>query len=178
MMVRILPAVIIGLLQSLGPAAPDAATIRAELFVASGHLKSFTYGALALLVLIGLVALLRLRLLSGRKLREAAVWDCGYAAPNARMQYTASSFAQPVIDFFNIFHRGRKRFRPPQGYFPKSSSFDTQTLDTSQEVVYRPIFETVEMILSKLRVMQHGRIQLYVLYIVLTLIVLFFWKLN
>jgi hydrogenase-4 component B len=111
-------------------------------------------------------------------LGESPVWDCGYAAPNARMQYTASSFAQPIIDFFDIFHRGRKRFRPPQGYFPKAASFETETLDTSQEGVYRPIFETVGRILSKARVMQHGRIQLYVLYIVLTLIVLFFWKLN
>jgi hydrogenase-4 component B len=178
LIVRILPAVLGDFLRAFGPAGPDAATIRAELFAASGYLKFFTYGSLALLVFIGLTALLRHRLLSGRKVEEGAVWDCGYAAPNARMQYTASSFAQPIIDFFDIFHRGRKRFRPPQGYFPRTASFETETLDTSQESVYRPIFEAVRRVLSKMRVMQHGRIQLYVLYIVLTLIVLFLWKLN
>jgi hypothetical protein len=92
--------------------------------------------------------------------------------------YTASSFAQPIIDFFRYDFTGRKRFRPPQELFSQAASFETETLDTSQEGVYRPIFETVGLILSKLRVMQQGRIQLYVLYIVLTLIVLFFWKLN
>jgi hydrogenase-4 component B len=178
MIVRAMPAVLFDLIRSFGIAGPDPATIQAELFAASGYLKSFTYGALAILVLIGLIVLLRRRLLSGRKVEEGLVWDCGYAAPNARMQYTASSFAQPIIDFFDIFHGGRKRFRPPQGYFPKTASFETETLDTSQEAVYRPIFENVGRILSKLHVMQQGRIQLYVLYIVLTLIALFLWKLN
>jgi hydrogenase-4 component B len=177
MIVRAMPVVLADLIRSFG-VGPDPATIHAELFAASGYLKSFTYGALAILVLIGLIALLRRRLLSGRKLEEGPVWDCGYAAPNSRMQYTASSFAQPIIDFFDIFHGGRKRFRSPQGYFPKTASFETETLDTSQEAVYRPIFENVGRILSKLHVMQQGRIQLYVLYIVLTLIVLFLWKLN
>jgi hydrogenase-4 component B len=178
LIVRAMPAVLSDLMRAFGPTGPDPATIRTELFAVSGYLKSFTYGALAILALIGLIALLRVRLLSGRKVKAAPVWDCGYAAPNARMQYTASSFAQPLIDFFDIFHRGRKRFRPPQGYFPRTASFETETLDTSQEAVYRPIFEMIERILSKMRVMQHGRIQLYVLYIVLTLIVLFLWKLN
>jgi hydrogenase-4 component B len=178
MIVRIMPAVLVDVIKPFGLAGPDPATIRAELFVASGYLKSFTWGALAILLSAGLIALLRLRLLSGRKLGQSAVWDCGYAAPNARMQYTASSFAQPIVDFFDIFHGGRKRFIPPQGYFPKTASFETETLDTSQEGVYRPIFEAVRRILRKMQVMQHGRIQLYVLYIVLTLVVLFLWKLN
>jgi hydrogenase-4 component B len=176
--VRFMPVVLRDLFRAFGSTGPDPAVIQAELFVASGYLKSFACGSLAILVLIGLIVFIRQRLLSGRRLGEAGVWDCGYAAPNARMQYTASSFAQPIIDFFGIFHRGRKRFRPPRGYFPRTASFETETLDTSQEAVYRPLFETVGRMLSKLRVMQHGRIQLYVLYIVLTLIVLFLWKLN
>ncbi len=178
LIIRAMPVVLIDFMSGPGYAGIDPATIRAQLWVASGYLKSFTYGALAILALTGLIALLRFRLLSGRKVGESPVWDCGYAAPNARMQYTASSFAQPLIDFFDIFNRGRKRYRPPRGYFPKTASFETETLDTSQEGVYRPIFETVGRVLSKLRWMQQGRIQLYVLYIVLTLIVLFLWKLN
>ena len=178
LIIRAMPAVLAGFMEPAGYAGFDPAAIRAKLLAASGYLKSFAVGALAILALIGLIALLRLRLLSGRKVRETGTWDCGYAEPTARMQYTASSFAQPIIDFFNIFQRGWKRLKPPQGYFPTTASFETETLDTSQERVYRPIFEAVERFLSKLRVMQHGRIQLYVLYIVLTLIVLFIWKLR
>ncbi len=176
--IRVMPYVVENLISPSSPGGFEPAAVRAEIFLASDYLRSFTYGALAILGLAALIALLRLRLLSGRTVREAGVWDCGYVKPTARMQYTASSFAQPIIDFFNVFQHGRKRFRPPQGYFPATAYFETETLDTSQEGVYRPIFETVGRMLSKLRVMQHGRIQLYVLYIVLTLIVLLFWKLR
>jgi len=163
-------------LEGLVPASPAA--IQSELSLASGWLRSFTWGALALLVLIALFTFLRIRLLSGRTVREAGTWDCGYVKPTARMQYTSSSFAQPIIDLFNVFQSGRKRFKAPKGYFPTTASFKTETLDTSREHVYRPIFEGVEGMLAKVKVMQHGRIQLYVLYIVLTLAVLLFWKLR
>jgi hydrogenase-4 component B len=148
------------------------------MLTASEYLKSIAFGALVILVLTALIALLRRWLLSGRDVREAGTWDCGYARPTARMQYTASSFAQPILDFFNVFQPGWKRLKAPRGYFPATASFETEALDTSQERVYRPIFEAVERLLSKLRVMQHGRIQLYVLYIVLTLVLLIFWKLR
>jgi hydrogenase-4 component B len=176
--IRALSSAMAGIIRTIANGGFSSTDIQTELFLAADSLRSFTYGALAILALAALIALLRKRLLSGRVVRQAGVWDCGYIKPTARMQYTASSFAQPIIDLFNVFQHGRKRFKPPQGYFPSTSFFETETLDTSQEGVYRPIFEMVERMLSKVRVMQHGRIQLYVLYIVLTLIVLLFWKLR
>ena len=178
LIIRAMPAVLASLPAPAQHIGFDAATIQAEVLTASGYLKSIALGALIILALTGLIALLRLWLLSGRAVRETGTWDCGYARPTARMQYTASSFAQPILDFFNVFQSGWKRLKPPRGYFPATASFETEALDTSQEKVYRPIFEAVERFLSKLRVMQHGRIQLYVLYIVLTLVFLFAWKLR
>ncbi len=176
--IRASASALAGIIQPIANNGLDPAAIRAEIFFAADSLRSFTYGALAILGLIALIALLRKRLLSGRIIRQAGTWDCGYIQPTSRMQYTASSFAQPIIDLFNVFQHERKRFKPPQGYFPATAFFETKTLDTSQEGIYRPIFEMVGRTLSKLKVMQHGRIQLYVLYIVLTLIVLLFWKLR
>ena len=173
-----MPTVLASLIEPAGYNGLDLSLIQAEAITASGYLKSIASGALMILVLAGLIASLRLWLLSGRKVGETGTWDCGYARPTARMQYTASSFAQPILDFFNVFQSGWKHLKAPQGYFPATASFKTEALDTSQEKVYRPIFEGVEHFLSKLRVMQHGRIQLYVLYIVLTLVLLFIWKLR
>jgi formate hydrogenlyase subunit 3/multisubunit Na+/H+ antiporter MnhD subunit len=166
------------LLTPMGKSPAIAAAIHAETMQAAASLRLFSFGALAILVFIAIIAFIRIKLLSGRTIGKAGTWDCGYAQPTARMQYTASSFAQPIVDFFNVFHHGRKRFKPPQGYFPASASFETRTLDTSQEKMYKPLFEIVGRTLSKLTVMQHGRIQLYVLYIVLTLAFLLIWKLR
>jgi hydrogenase-4 component B len=175
--VRIMPVVLASLIPT-GHSVINSAGIHTEAFQAAGYLKPAALGGCMVLALTAIIAGLRLKLLSGRNVTAAGTWDCGYAQPTPRMQYTASSFAQPILDFFNVFHRGQKRSRLPRGYFPAAAIFETETLDTSQEKVYRPVFEGVERMLSKVRVIQHGRIQLYVLYIVLTLAVLLIWKLG
>jgi hydrogenase-4 component B len=177
LMMRIMPTVLADIIPA-GINGIDGTIIQAEALQASEYLKSATYGGLAILSLTAIIAGLRLWLISGRKVTEAGTWDCGYAKPTARMQYTASSFAQPILDFFNVFHRWQKRLKPPQGYFPVTAHFETETPDTSQENVYRPVFEGVKRMLSKVRLIQHGRMQLYVLYIVLTLAILLVWKLG
>jgi hydrogenase-4 component B len=53
LIVRAMPAVLSDLMRALGPTGTDPATIQTELFAVSGYLKSFTYGALAILALIG-----------------------------------------------------------------------------------------------------------------------------
>jgi hypothetical protein len=73
--------------------------------------------------------------------------------------------------------RTRTRLRAPEGLFPQQASFRTHTPDAFQDVIFRPIFAGVERGLDRLRILQHGRIQLYVLYIVVTLVGLMIWKL-
>ena len=47
-----------------------------------------------------------------------------------------------------------------------------------REYLFRPVFAAIAWAASKLRWFQHGRIQLYVLYIALTILVLLVWKLG
>ncbi len=133
---------------------------------------------IVLLLLTGGLMVLRRRLLAGREVSRAATWDCGYALPAARMQYTASSFAQPLTWFFRAFLRTRTVLAAPTGYFPASASLATHTDDVCREKIWRPVFRAVDWLLSRLRWLQHGRVQLYVLYIALTLLALLLWKLE
>jgi len=125
-----------------------------------------------------LLAWLRNRLLSGRSVKMAGTWDCGYVQPTARMQYTASSFAQPLTHLFKALLRTRERLTRPAGLFPKAASLATETPDLCRGNLYAPAFQKVSWSLSKLRWLQHGNVQLYVLYIALTLLVLLLWKLR
>jgi NADH:ubiquinone oxidoreductase subunit 5 (subunit L)/multisubunit Na+/H+ antiporter MnhA subunit len=130
-------------------------------------------------VLAGLVAalaLLRWRLLAGREVGSAGTWDCGYARPTARMQYTGSSFAQPLLDLFAPALRLRRRRPRLTAYFPPPSpagaeDVETQTADVTG-AFYRPAYQGLSWLLAQLRWLQSGRVQIYVLYIVLTLLVL------
>ena len=132
----------------------------------------------ALLGIIGLLIFLRRRLLSGRNVAQSPTWDCGYIAPTARMQYTASSFASPLALLFRMFLRPKIRLHAPRGLFPTQASYHSETPDGFRDYLYRPIFLGVAWAASKLRWLQHGRIQLYVLYIALTILVLLIWKLG
>ncbi len=135
-------------------------------------------GAASLLTLVGLLALGRARLLAGREIGRASTWDCGYAAPQARMQYTASSFAQPLVNFWRFCLRTHKEVQPPRGLFPDRARLHTHTPDVFREGLFRPLFAGTQWLAVKLHWLQHGRIQAYVLYIALTLLVLLVWKLR
>jgi hypothetical protein len=94
------------------------------------------------------------------------------------MQYTASSFAQPLTFLFRALLRARTTLVPPVGLFPARGALATETPDLFRQGVFRPAFGAIADLLERLRLLQHGRIQLYVLSIVLTLIVLLAWKLG
>jgi formate hydrogenlyase subunit 3/multisubunit Na+/H+ antiporter MnhD subunit len=124
------------------------------------------------------LAILRAGLLSRRSVAKAGTWDCGYADPQARMQYTSSSFSQPLVDIFKMFLRTRRDVNKPAGIFPRAATLATQTPDAFTERLYLPLYHRLENQLLKYRWLQQGRVQFYVLYLALTLLVLLVWKLG
>jgi formate hydrogenlyase subunit 3/multisubunit Na+/H+ antiporter MnhD subunit len=179
-LVGLFPAVVVRAMEPVVLVVTGKSTVAvgACLGDAGGTLSLVTLGACLLLVLVVLLAGLRRWLLSGRAVGETVTWDCGYARPTARMQYTASSFAQPLTTFFNILLRGRRNLKAPQGFFPRDAALSTTTPDGCNEGLFRPVFAGVERLLGRLRALQLGRVQVYVLYLVLTLLVLLIWKIG
>ena len=120
--------------------------------------------------------IVRRGLLWKREIRQVGTWDCGYARPQARMQYTASSFAQPIVDFFKDILRTHKSVHKIDKYFPKDFSYQTKTADLFGETIFKPALDIVHKLAEKLTFIQHGQLQIYILYILATLIALFIWK--
>ena len=95
------------------------------------------------------------------------------------MQYTASSYAQPLTELFWLAARARASASSrPRSTSPTPPRLETETPDLSREGIYEPLFETVEGVFRRIQVMQHGRVQLYVLGVVLTLVVLLLWQVR
>lgn len=134
--------------------------------------------AAALVSLTLALTTLRKRLASNNGIESAVTWDCGYARPAARMQYTASSFIQPLTDFFSSILRTRRACEPPEGIFPSNSSFSTHTGDLFRNKFYEPLFKRTAGTLGWFRKAQQGRLQVYVLYIALTLIALLVFSIG
>ncbi|MCE5186394.1 MAG: hypothetical protein LLF76_09740 [Planctomycetaceae bacterium] len=109
---------------------------------------------------------------------QAPTWDCGYMAPTARMQYTGSSFAQPILDLFQTVLQSRSKKVKIADLFPREADFHSHTPDLSSDFFYQPLFRWTSWFISKMRWLQYGVVQLYVLYIMLTLIILLLWKVR
>ncbi len=155
---------------------PYGVTTNEPVTTALGSLTSVVHVSAALLLLAMGLLLVRRYLPRGREETATGTWDCGYARPTARMQYTASSFAQPLTDLFKIFLGTRKHSDAPSGFFPLRATFETHTPDAARERVFAPLLHLIDRALSPIRRMQHGRIHEYLLYIALVLILLLIWK--
>jgi hydrogenase-4 component B len=118
-------------------------------------------GLLALLW-IGSVAMAAVR--RRRPVTEAETWACGYALPNARMQYTASSFAAPLLATYG----------PLAGVHEQraSDAYHSHARELVLDGIILPAWEAVRGALWRLRPIQHGRLWVYLLYIIAVLLLL------
>ena len=157
-----------------GRAAADGPVLVAA---ARGGLEKVTLVAAAAAALALALTLLRALLLRGRAVGSAGTWDCGYVKPGARMQYTSSSFAQPLTAMFKGLLATRRKGRRIDTPFPEHAELSTETADAFAERIFLPGFRGIGGVFSRLRWLQHGRLQLYVLYIAAALVILLVWRL-
>lgn len=133
-------------------------------------------GAGWLLASAGVLSCLARRLLlRNREVGSAVTWDCGYAAPTARMQYTAPSFVQPLTEQFSPLLQTELHAEMPATPLPAHASFHTRTPDAIMRRVYLPLVARIVRMAHAARVIQQGRVQVYVLYMVVALLALFIW---
>ena len=107
-----------------------------------------------------------------RGLRRAPTWNCGYAAPTPRMQYTSGSFATTITEWFSWILRPEHNIHLPSETFPEHASFEEHTPETVLDKVVRPAAEAVIRLAAIARKLQHGRVQAYLFYIVAGLVLL------
>jgi len=99
-------------------------------------------------------------------LRRALTWDCGYAAPTARMQYTGGSFAALGTGWFAWVLRPQRRLRRPRGPFPRRADHLERIPETVLERVIGPVSDWVMAASGWVRQRQQGHLPDYILYLV------------
>jgi hydrogenase-4 component B len=135
-------------------------------------LGTLGFANVLLLLVAAFAALLLWRRTSRTGLRRAPTWDCGYALPTARMQYTAGSFAGIINEWFAWIVRPWREEHRPEGTFPAGASWVEHTPETVLEHLVEPAGVIVLKVSSVARRLQHGRLQSYLLYIVIGLVAL------
>jgi hydrogenase-4 component B len=124
---------------------------------------------LALAVLVTALAVLLWRRVRRNGVERAGTWDCGYAAPTPRMQYTAGSFAGIITGWFAWILRPVRQEHPPRDFFPAAADYAEHTPETVLEKVVEPAGRGVMRISAAARALQDGRVQSYIFYLLLGL---------
>ncbi|MEM4248132.1 MAG: proton-conducting transporter membrane subunit [Candidatus Nanoarchaeia archaeon] len=152
---------------------------QAKIISASGAkiLSYISFSAGIFTILLFFVFLFRTFVFIGKKISKTVTWDCGYAKPSARMQYSSTSFVQPLSMLFHSILNVFSNKPQIQGFFPKPVSFATRCEDFLTKRFYEPIFYAINISLGFFRWIQHGKVQLYILYIAVTLLALLVWGL-
>jgi hydrogenase-4 component B len=153
--------------RAVGAWNPDwAATVPPALLATLG----FVQVALALVIAVVVMWLWRRARHNG--LNRALTWDCGYATPTARMQYTGGSFAGIGAGWFFWILRPERTIRRPRGTFPIRARRMERVPETVLEHVIAPAGSVVMRVSTAVRRLQHGRLQSYILYLLAGLIAL------
>lgn len=124
-----------------------------------------------LLIITVFISAVFARLLS-RPNRLANTWDCGYTLASSRIQYTASSFAQMITAMFGwVLHQ---KIHNPEvhGLFPKNAKMDSHVNELVLDRIILPLYSFVERLFGWFRRFQHGITQHYLIYILITVIVM------
>lgn len=117
------------------------------------------------------------KILNGKKqTRLYNTWDCG-GNLNPRMQYTAAAFSKPIqMIFKNIYRPFEKTeinyYNDDVKYFPKEMKYESEFIEVYDRYLYSPIVKTILRASKKFNWIQFGNVNMYLLYIFLTLVVL------
>lgn len=136
---------------------------------------NITRGAVVFFVV--LIALLALRTLLYREktIGRGGTWGCGFTQPTPRMQYTASSYAGSILEFFRPVAPIHETHPPIRGRFPAPTHYQSHVSDIAEMGMTPGVARPVLFLFDKLRWIQHGDIHLYIGYILLAIVALLFF---
>jgi hydrogenase-4 component B len=144
----------------------------------SGDFATLSPPVIALTLVVGCGAPALLLMLAGaaRPPRRSETWGCGRLLQTARMEYTAIAFASPVRRIFDFLYHPQKRLEieahPGSRFFVRRMVYGSTTRALAEEWLYAPLLRALRLGAARVRAIQSGSANLYLIYVLGALIVL------
>jgi len=110
-----------------------------------------------------------------KNVTRAGTWGCGFTQPTTKMQYTRSSYAASILEFFRPAAPLTEDHPGVRGRFPQKTHYHSHIEDIAERYQGTVIVRPVLAFFDRLRWLQHGDIHLYIGYILLAIVVLLFF---
>ena len=135
----------------------------------------------AIAAALWLTGYLAYRLLAKRMqtsgIESADTWGCGYVRPTARIQYTASSFAQMLVSFFRRILHAHGNDPTSRHLFPPPARFESHVEDLVLDRAILPAAKRAEPWFRSSRQLHRGLTHHYLIYILVAVLALLAWTL-
>jgi formate hydrogenlyase subunit 3/multisubunit Na+/H+ antiporter MnhD subunit len=137
-----------------------------------------SYSGFNVFIVILLVVLVAWLLLHVKKtaVHRVPIWDCGFEKLTPRMQYNATSFSMPIRRIFGFLFNIREESQTIQPVrhpaYPDKLQYRLRVRDRFWYWLYQPVADVAFFIARKVGYLQQGRIQIYLIYSFVTIIVL------
>lgn len=112
--------------------------------------------------------------------RIGPTWDCGQRGLTPHMEYTATGFSKPIRMIFKALFRPHREIQLEYDYSPyfaKTIRFESHIEEAFEKRIYRPLNRLILRASRRMRALQAGSIQAYLIYIFVTLLVLLLFAL-
>jgi len=116
----------------------------------------------------------------GTRTRLGPTWDCGLRGLTPQMEYTATGFSKPIRMIFKALFRPRREVQREYDYSPyfaKTLRFESHIEEAFVTRIYRPLNRGILRLSRRMRALQAGSIQAYLIYIFVTLLLLLLFAL-
>lgn len=163
---------------SVAPSVPGASPLASGTGLVLAHLRGAIAPAALLIALVGVMVLVVLvnQALAQRRARRVDAWGCGRDVLTPRMQYTATSFAEPLQRVFadvlrpqsdvEVTHESESR------YYEQSLLYENRVVDVLESRGYRPLITAVLRAGRGARGLQNGSIHRYLAFGFVALVVI------
>ncbi len=124
------------------------------------------------LLIFGAIFILRHLLYRSKPISSCTTWGCGFTQGTSRIQYTGTSYAMSMVNFHRPFVKVRTEYTGITKIFPGPTRYSNKVDDIAEISLHHYLIRPLLWGIDKLRWIQHGHIQLYIGYIILTIAML------
>jgi hydrogenase-4 component B len=129
----------------------------------------------AFLILIMAVLSIRKFLSTKQTENEFPTWGCGFISPDSGMQYTGKSYSKSLGKILGFILLERKKYKEisPLEIFPEMRKHSSHYNDFFENRIIDKILNQINYIMNLFQFIQNGRTQMYILYGLFFILVVF-----
>ncbi|MBF0472401.1 MAG: hypothetical protein HQK91_04985 [Nitrospirae bacterium] len=137
-------------------------------------IQSISKATLIFVILTLIILTIRYLLLKSKKVQYQTTWGCGYESPSPLMQYTSSSFVEPITRIAKRLVGTTENIKTANKIFEDTLHYTSDSSDIIAKDVVGGLWHAIHSFLNRFTWIQSGHLRHYILMILVTLLVVLF----